>query len=328
MKLLKSAAGRSTMLLLALVLAVPASASAAFWSRVLSGSSTPTAAAQQGSAPVVKPITAETYADVALELQLEATDADGDAVIFKLVDAPTYGIAEIDGATLRYTPAGKTGSEKFTYTAIDTAGNTAKPATIKIKVRRNAAKHTYADMSHNPAHYAALQLDRAGVITGERIGASWFFRPNEEVTRSEFIAMAAAVAGLPIEATTQTDFADDSGLSDWAKPYISAAASSGLISGCGGTNGAVEIRGANPITIAEASVIVNNLLAEAFDEYVMTLATEHQPGEDWAATVTAALTQADVLPDQAKQQDSDSPITRQTACEMLYTVMCMMEEKD
>lgn len=326
MKLLKSAASRSAVLLLALVLAVPATASAAFWSRVLAG--TTPAAAQQGSAPVVKPVNGETYADVAIELPLEATDADGDAVIFKLVDAPTYGIAEIDGATLRYTPAGKTGTEKFSYTAIDTSGNTAEPAAVKIKIRRNAAKHTYADMTHNPAHYAALQLDLKGVVTGERIGASWFFRPNEEVTRSEFIAMAAAVAGLPIEATAQTDFADDSGLSAWAKPYISAAASSGLISGCAGTNGAVEIRGADPITIAEASVIVNNLLTEKLDEYVMTLATEHQPGEGWAATVTAALDKAEVLPEQAKQQSPGSTITRQTACEMLYTAMCMMEEKD
>lgn len=311
------------MLLLVLVLTVPNFASAAFWSQVRSGG-TPVSA--QGRAPVVRPVTGETYADVAIELPLEATDEDGDAVIFKIVDAPSYGIAEIDGDTLRYTPAGKTGTDKFSYTAIDTSGNTAEPAQVKIKIRKNAAKHTYADMAGNPAHYAALQLSLEGVVTGERIGASWFFRPNEEVTRSEFIAMAAAAAGLPIEATTRTDFADDSGLSDWAKPYISAAASSGLISGCVGPNGTIEVRGANPITLAEASAIVSNLLTENMDEYVMTLATEHDPGEDWAVTVTAALEKTEVLPKDAKEKSPESPITRQTACEMLYAAMCMMKE--
>lgn len=324
MKQFKSAARRACLSLLALALVLPSFASAAFWSQVLGGASQSVSA--QGAAPVVKPVEGETYADVAIELPLTATDADGDAVIFKIVDAPSYGVAEIDGDTLRYTPAGKTGTDKFTYTAIDTSGNTAEPAQVKIKIRKNAAKHTYADMTHNPAHYAALQLSKNGVLTGERIGASYFFHPNGTVTRSEFIAMAAAVADLPIKATSQTDFIDDSGLSDWAKPYISAAASSGLISGCLDANGAVEIRGANPITVAEASVIVNNLLTENLDEYVMTLATEHNPGDDWAATVTAALDKAEVLPKDAKEQAPDSPITRQTACEMLYAAMKMMEE--
>ncbi len=323
MKLLKSAAGRCCTLLLALVLFFPCFASAAFWSQVLSGG-TPVSA--QGSAPVVKPVTGETYSDVAIELSLTATDADGDTVIFKLVDAPAYGLAEIDGNILRYTPAGKTGTDKFSYTAIDTAGNTAEAATVKIKIRKNAAKHTYADMTNNPAHYAALQLSRRGIVTGERIGSAYFFRPNEEVTRSEFIAMAAAVAGLPLEATAQTDFVDDSGLSDWAKPYISAAVASGLINGCPGVNGAVEIRGANPITVAEASVIVSNLLTEHLDEYVMTLATEHQPGADWATTVSAVLEKNEVLPEDTKKQSPDSAITRQTACEMLYATLCMLEE--
>lgn len=323
MKLLKSAAGRCVMLLLVLILAVPSFAAAAFWNQVLSGG---TPASAQGSAPTVRPVTGETYADVAIELPLAATDADGDAVIFKIVDAPTYGIAEIDGDTLRYTPAGKTGTDKFSYTAIDTSGNTAEPAQVKIKIRKNAAKHTYADMGRSPAHYAALQLSLKGVVTGERIGASWFFRPNETVTRSEFIAMAAAAAGLPIEATTQTDFADDSGLSEWAKPYISAAASSGLISGYAGPNGAIEVRGANPITVAEAGAIVNNLLTETQDEYVMTLAEEHSPGEEWSVTVLSALNKAEVLPKDAKEKNPNDPITRQTACEMLYAAICMMEE--
>ena len=42
--------------------------------------------------------------------------------------------------------------------------------------------------------------------------------------------MVSALAGLDLEETAQTDFADDGGLSDWVKPYISAAAANGLVS--------------------------------------------------------------------------------------------------
>ena len=55
--------------------------------------------------------------------------------------------------------------------------------------------------------------------------------------------MTAAAADLSVEPTDQTDFADDSGLSAWAKPYISAAAANGLVSGYATVSGVSEIRG-------------------------------------------------------------------------------------
>ena len=43
--------------------------------------------------------------------------------------------------------------------------------------------------------------------------------------------MATAVAKLPVEPTQQTDFADDRGLSLWAKPFVNTTAANGLVSG-------------------------------------------------------------------------------------------------
>ena len=281
--------------------------------------------AATGSAPVASPVEGETYAGVYVELPLSATDADGDAVIFKLVDAPRLGTAKIEDNLLQYTPTeGKTGTDKFTYCAVDTLGNVSEPAQIKLKIRKNAAKMTYADMATDSAHYAALRLSECGVLTGEKIGASAFFHPNDTVTRSEFIAMASAVARLPITQTAQTDFADDAGLSSWAKPYISAAASTGLVSGYLTTAGSAEIRGGNPITAAEASVIVNNLLTENLDTPVEAAALENSTIPAWAASATARLTAAEVLPDEAKNEPSEK-ITRKTACEMLYRAMTLMD---
>lgn len=300
------------------------SASASFWTQVMSSPAVGVAAT--GSAPSVAPIDEETYTNVAIEIPLAATDPDGDAVIFKIAQSPKYGTAIIDGGTLVYTPNGKTGTEKFSYTAIDTLGNTASPAEIKIKIHKNGTKMTYADMDGNSAHYAAIRLSQAGVITGEKIGTSYFFHPTNLLTRSEFIAMASAIAGLPIKQTVATDFADDEGLSSWAKPYISAAASCGLVSGCPLENGEAEIRGASNITLNEASVVVNNLLTERLDDYVMTFGTEHSENGDWSSVATSTLEKSKVMPESAKNQDGNAPITRQTACELLYAAMKMMNE--
>lgn len=280
-----------------------------------------------GFAPVIGDIEGETFSGVYVELPLTATDADGDAVIFKIVDAPRMGTAVIDQGTLQYTPAnGKTGTDKFTYAAVDTLGNLSETAQVKIKIKKNAAKMTYADMETDSAHYAALCLAQRGVLTGEKIGASYFFHPNNTVTRSEFIAMAAAAAELDVVPTAQTDFADDAGLSAWAKPYISAAASTGLISGYQTVAGAAEIRGESAITANEASVIVSNLLTEDLDIPVTAAATEEltSTAPAWAAAANARLSAANVLPDSAAQNGNEK-VTRKAACEMLYKAMVLRD---
>lgn len=289
-------------------------ASAAFWSTA--SAEVPTASA--GAAPTVQPVEGETFAGVMIELPLEASDPDGDAVLLKLIDLPRLGTASIDGNKLQYTPQeGKTGTDKFTYAAIDTAGNESKPAQIKVKITKNKAKLTYSDMATSASHYAALCLAEAGVMTGEKIGASYFFDPNETVTRGEFIAMVSALADLPIEQTAQTDFADDSGLSDWVKPYISAAAACGLVSGYQTASGACEIRGQNPITLAEASVLLGGLLDDEYAVQTSSIDTSYAPA--WAQNACAVLTAADVLPDNAPA--TGDAITRETACDLLYRTM-------
>ena len=133
--------------------------------------------------------------------------------------------------------------------------------------------------------------------------------------------MATAVSGLPVEPTTQTDFVDDSGLSAWAKPFISTAAANGLVSGYRTASGLSEIRGQNPITLAEASVIINNLLDGELDGTQYVLAGEHSTDMDWAARAVSTLTRLDVLSPLASMQGENEPITRQTACEILYNTM-------
>lgn len=282
-------------------------------------------ASAAGNIPIAQEIKAETYVEIPIEIELQAMDTDNDIVLYQLTEEPRLGTANIQGNILSYSPGAKVGKDKFSYTAVDADGNTAQAAQITIEVQKNRAKLTYSDMVGNPAHYAAIYLAEKGIMTGESIGGCSFFRPTQTVTRSEFIAMATSIAELPIEPTEQTDFADDAGLSPWAKPFVSTAAASGLVNGYQTTGGLNEIRGQNPITLAEASVIVDNLLSESMDGLQFTLADTHSD-MDWARSAISSLDRLDILSPLTTMQSDDSPITRQDACEMLYRAMRLMEK--
>lgn len=282
-------------------------------------------ASAAGNIPIAQEIKAETYVEIPIEIELQAMDTDNDIVLYQLTEEPGLGTANIQGNILSYSPGAKAGKDKFSYTVVDAEGNTAQAAQITIEVQKNRAKLTYSDMVSNPAHYAAIYLAEKGIMTGESIGGCSFFRPTQTVTRSEFIAMAASIAELPIEPTEQTDFADDAGLSPWAKPFVSTAAASGLVNGYQTTGGLNEIRGQNPITLAEASVVINNLLSESMDGLQFTLAETHSD-MDWARSAISSLDRLDILSPLTTMQSDDSPITRQDACEMLYRAMRLMEK--
>lgn len=276
------------------------------------------------NAPVVQPVTAQTCVDIAVEAELSAADADNDVVLYQLTEKPRLGTAKIEGSTLYYTPGRKAGRDSFHYTAVDAEGNTAQPAAITIEIKKNKTGLTYSDMDGDPAHYAAIYLSQKGVMTGETIGSCAFFRPNRPVTRSEFIAMTAAAADLSVEPTDQTDFADDSGLSAWAKPYISAAAANGLVSGYATVSGVSEIRGEKTITTAEAGVVLDHLLDGTLSgvQYAWSM-SDHSP-QDWAQPAIARLEHASVLT-AAQAQNPEHPLDRQTACEMLYRALILLD---
>ncbi|NBQ25977.1 MAG: tandem-95 repeat protein, partial [Verrucomicrobia bacterium] len=71
-------------------------------------------------APVAKSGSVQTQEDLAVSLELGAEDADGDALSYTLVDAPSKGILSGDGASRVYTPnANFYGSDQFTFRVSD-----------------------------------------------------------------------------------------------------------------------------------------------------------------------------------------------------------------
>ena len=290
------------------------------------------AASSEQHAPTASNLEYETVKNIAITAEFAGADADGDALTYVITVAPKKGEAVVSPdrpGFFVYTPAeGKTGSDSFTYVAVDEGGLRSKPATVDIKITRNAAKMTYADMDGNPAHLAAIRLAENGVLIGERLSSDYYFSPDKTVSRGEFVAMTVACLGLEVEPTSSTGFADDDETASWLLPYIAAARRAGLIQGTLLADGRAVFAADRAVTRAEAAVI----LASALSLPTATSAQTFGDMEDvpaWAEGAVNGALAAGIMDTRADGSIGVlGALNRADAAEMLYAAMCVEQEKE
>ena len=185
-------------------------------------------------APVAEAFTLITYRDVAVTANFSATDPQGDPVTFRVTKEPARGridFASEGSAAFTYVPyEGKTGKDSFTFVAEDPSGNVSRPVTVKVRIVKPRTAVTYADLTGHPAQKAAIALAERGLFVGERLGETWFFRPDAEVTRVEFLALAMDAVGHDDRPEVErTGFADDDAVAAWARPYVAGALRTGAV---------------------------------------------------------------------------------------------------
>ena len=277
--------------------------------------------------PIAEHLTLTTYKNVAVEGNFAAVDPDGEGVTFRITKNPARGAvtqAEEGSAAFTYTPyEGKLGKDSFTYVAEDASGNVSQPALVSIKITRPDTKVTYADMSGHPAHKAAIALAAADVFVGEQMGQTWFFRPEAQVTREEFLAMAMEVTGMEtLPEARMTGFSDDDSISVWAKPYVASALRSGMIQGSGTQEGPA-FSPARAITQTEAAVLLERLLRVADVADTGKLTGEAAPV--WAHQSVVNLEAVGVLEGSA---DLNGNLTRAQAAELLLSAMEVLDFRE
>ncbi len=167
---------------------------------------------------------------------LGATDPEGDDIEFIVVTYPKRGsifITEKESGRYCYTPIdGYTGKDKFTYVVRDEYGNYSKPMTVSVRVSDRMCDTVYRDMEERSEYNAAVAMTAMGIMSGVQLGDDRYFRPDEAVTRAEFVAMAMKCAGIRADSTlTSTYFDDDADISVSLKGYIATAQRTGLIVG-------------------------------------------------------------------------------------------------
>lgn len=288
----------------------------------------------ENGAPIAENLELTTYKNVAITERFAATDPEGDLLTFRLVDKPARGsvaISEEEGsAEFVYTPyENKTGKDSFTYVAVDAVGNTSAPATVKIRIEKANTKVTYADMEGLPAYKSAIRLAEEGVFVGECMNGEYFFRPDEPVSRNEFVAMAMKVAGQEALTTiSRTGFSDDQAIPTWAKGYVSSALKAGVVQGTIGVDGQIVFQGSSPVTRAEASVLLNRVL-RVTDVSSPTLYADSEAAPAWAYQAAVNLETAGVLrTDSNGALSLSDSLTRADAADLLTGAMDLLAARE
>ncbi|MFI3252873.1 MAG: Ig-like domain-containing protein [Eubacteriales bacterium] len=271
-------------------------------------------------APLAKDMELFTYKNIEISCYFDTIDSEGDFLTFQITAPPARGavtLSENGSSSFVYSPyENKTGKDSFQYIATDSSGNVSNEGTVSIRIDKAKVVTTYADMEGNSAHKSAISLAEEGIYVGECIGTSYFFNPEEMVTREEFLSLAMAVAELPpLEEVSLTGFYDDATIPTWAKGYVSSALLAGVIQGSQNENGK-PVFGANTIiTMGEASVILDNLLQNESSTQVS--------GSHWASQASANLDAVGV----SSQVSLPSGLNRGEVAELLDSALALFKEK-
>jgi hypothetical protein len=266
--------------------------------------------------PVAQDVEIRTVRDVAIVGTFRGVDPEGDAMTFRLTSKPRRGEVEVlpDGR-FNYQPfRKKTGSDAFSYVAVDTFGNVSKEAKVRVTIEKPSTKTMYADMEGHPAQYAALRLCGEGIYTGSVIDGHYYFRPDELVSRAEMIAMTVRALGIEVAPVAATGFNDDDALPDWFRPYAQAAFKAGLVSGMRTADGRIVINAGGPATLREAAAIINNALRPVnvpLDDYAAPV---------WSSQAVANLNSVGVL-ENVTESAGESPLTRGDMAVLLVRAM-------
>ncbi|WRS28467.1 Ig-like domain-containing protein [Oscillospiraceae bacterium MB08-C2-2] len=182
--------------------------------------------------PVVEGMSISTVENIAVQSYLNVYDSEGDAVSIQVTQRPTRGEVTFDGKAFRYRPyQNMIGPDSFTVCAVDSAYNFSKEATINVEIEKSPLGFVFTDMKNSPSAYAAIKLHQSGVATGQRVGNQWFFYPEHQMTKGEFLVMLLAAIGQDksLPPTVNTGLPSDSIIPSWLKPYVKQGLALGIL---------------------------------------------------------------------------------------------------
>jgi len=309
---------RTAAFVLAAILVMSGSASALF------GKKSASAESVEG-APVARDIEISTYRGIPYEAQLLASDSEGEDITFAVAEEPKKGTVAIDGVNFTYTPdENAVGGDKFTYTATDSSGNESLPATVTVTIEKTKSGVTYADTEGNAAAAAAQCLAEEGIFVGAKIGGQYYFQPEAEVTRSEFLAMVLETAGREVTSVTMTGFCDDEAIPTWAKAYAAAGVAEGIVRGKS-TDEGVAFRGGEAITFSEAATVLDRVL-DLGDVDLEVWYADREAVPSWAAQAVGNMEAVSVLPTASfGSLDLEQAVTRADAAKMLTAAKTLLD---
>ena len=213
---------------------------------------------------------------------------------------------------------------------------TKKETNDAVKVQNETSKASqglkplrYEDMLTHWGAYSAGMLGARGYVIGEDYGNLFYFRPDENITRFEFVLMVNAIFGVKPDddSISKNPFSDKN-----APAYMlrvgSAAHEYDIIEGNKGKDGKLYFYPKDPITRAEAITIIDYALR--LDSYGVDTAefTDFSSVPDWAKESVKNLEAYGII--QGYEDGSLRPnvqITRAQAAEMVWQALKFLDLK-
>lgn len=175
----------------------------------------------------------ETLSEVPLYGYLSAYNPNGDFLRTILVEKPEKGTVSFNGQTFCYEPfPGSKGADHFTVALADEQGNRSGEVVQTIAIEPKDSRYDYWDLNGSPAYYSAVKLLQNGIFAGESIGSRRFYRPQQPVTRGEFLMLLISACGWEeeLQATSpNTGLQNDGEIPSYLKPYITLGIQKGVI---------------------------------------------------------------------------------------------------
>ncbi len=284
-------------------------------------------------APVISELSASlsvsTLKNVGVEGVLCATDPEGDALEFIVVDYPDHGSLKLLDETygdFRYTPSqGYVGSDRFRYVVRDYYGNYTKPCEVKVSVTRADSSLTYADLPNHAATLPAIMLAEENIMLGTLSGDHMYFEPEKEVSRGEFVVMAMKAAGIKPKADLlNTVFEDNEAIPESIRHYIATAQSEGYVIGTFGENGLIfDAEGG--ISRGEAAMVISRMLDGDLPAGAPVSGTLEDTPVYARDAVSSLLSVGIYQRNEEGKLDARATLSRADAAEMLFAVMTIAE---
>lgn len=264
-----------------------------------------------------------TFTGSAVSGEMRACDGEGDELFFEVLSYPEKGELLYDSKTgeFTYTAGSRVASDSFTFRVKDSAGNLSNKCVYTVAVKENDTGKSFCDMENSTSCGAAAVMADEGYMTYVRDGDNMYFAPDEQVTRLDFLVCAMNVFGAENIPTVQsTGFADDSSVPERYKGYVYSAAVLGII-GEPEQDGVSCFRPNDPITRAEASVILNNIIG-----YEAKTVSCFGGVPQWADGAIAAMYELGIYELDNGEWAAGKSLTKEESAAMLYRVYSLLGE--
>ncbi|MBR3887504.1 MAG: S-layer homology domain-containing protein [Clostridia bacterium] len=277
----------------------------------------------------------QTEKNTAINGVLKSSVSGDETFVYAIVTTPSHGTVTLSNATsgdFVYTPeTDYVGSDLFTF-RLESGDVYSNIGSVSITVKAPSEPiipFYYEDMQEHWANYSASHLAARGYVIGENIGDEYFYFPDREMTRGDFLLFILSLVENNHSAkAADIKFADDDLYPEWLLEKAKIAYELGIIKGSG-TEGSVYLNAYHKITRAEAFVMINNVLTST--KLIINAADDITFADkasipSWSLQAIKNLSAYKIVQgDSNKNINPLDTINRGEAAEIIYKVIKQME---